>query len=431
MTSTEHPLPPSFRRLLLAWFAGQCADGMRFAALPLLTLTTDASPTAVAAVAAATSLPWLLIALPAGILVDRVNPALAIAGANIARAVVVGLLVTATLSGFVSIPLLAVAGFALTTAETFADSGAQTLLVRIVPPDSLDRANSRFVSSENVGLDLLGPLVAGGLFAVSRWLPFAVGGAIFVLAAVVMVTLIGSGPPVPRRPAPSGPTSGPNRSTVSGAFRIIFGDPVLRSLVITVSVLAASAGAMEGVLVLYATGPLALPQSLFPTLLAGYSVGLLISAGFVPRMAVRVRPGTLMLFAVGVVGGTLLLLGAVPHRIVAWVAFAVMGAAGGLWNILSASRRQRRTPEYAMAAVSSAFRTVSWGAVPIGAALGGLVADRWGVPFTFVLAGGCVLAIGVVMARRLLATEPALTSERRPDAPSDEESRPARAPGDR
>ncbi|WP_157695623.1 MFS transporter [Nakamurella panacisegetis] len=399
-------MPASFRRLVIAWFAGQCAEGMRFAALPLLTLTTDASPTSVAAVAAAASLPWLLVALPAGILVDRISPAWAIAGANLARAIVVGLLVVAILGGFVSIPLLAVAGFALTTAETFADSGAQTLLVRIVPLNALERANSRFVSSENVGLDLLGPLAAGVLFVMNPWVPFAIGGVIFVVAAGVVASLSGSRPTDRPEPDRTGSEPGPARSTISGAFRIIFGNRMLRSLVITVTVLAASAGAMEGVLVLYATQSIGLSKSLYPTLLAGYSVGLLISAGFVPRLAARYRSGSLMLVAVGVVGGALVLLGVLPHQIVAWVAFATMGAAGGLWNILSASRRQRGTPPHATAAVSSAFRTVSWGAVPIGAAVGGLVADRWGVPATFVLAGVGALLIGAIMARNLLVSEP-------------------------
>ena len=115
---TGDGLPTGFWRLLTAWFAGQSADGMRFAALPLLTVITDHSPAAVAAVAAAASLPWLLVALPAGILVDRLNPARVTAAVNLARAAVAILLVLAVLADALSIPLLALPGFALTTAET-------------------------------------------------------------------------------------------------------------------------------------------------------------------------------------------------------------------------------------------------------------------------------------------------------------------------
>ena len=54
---------------------------------------------------------------------------------------------------------------------------------------------------------------------------------------------------------------------VRGAFGAVFADPVLRSLVITVAILAAAVAAVEGVLVIYATGPLGLKAALFPTLL--------------------------------------------------------------------------------------------------------------------------------------------------------------------
>ena len=58
-----------------------------------------------------------------------------------------------------------------------------------------------------------------------------------------------------------------------------------------------------------------------------------------------------------------------------------MGLAGGTWNVLSATRRQRRTPHAMIGRVSSAFRVVAWGVIPIGAALGGLVGERWGVTY--------------------------------------------------
>ncbi len=109
-----------------------------------------------------------------------------------------------------------------------------------------------------------------------------------------------------------------------------------------------------------------------------------------------------MLGVIGVAAITLMVLGAFPHRSVAWLCFVVMGAAFGFWNILSATRRQRRTPKQITAAVSSAFRTIAWGAVPLGAALGGLGAQHWGVARVFLVAGVVVLALGVIMARPFL-----------------------------
>ena len=414
----EVPLPAGFVRLLLSWFAVQSADGMRFAALPLLAYFTDRSPVAVAGVAAATSLPWLLIALPAGLIVDRLDPATVMAWANLARAVAAIAVAVAIWADLVSIVLLGAIGFGLTAAETFTDSAAQSLLVQMVPTEQLERANARFVSSENIGFDLIGPLSAGALFTLAKWAPFLVSALAFAVAATVIITLggarctpgPGSGRPdvavdtadIPSVDGSGRPGRQQARTSIGGAFAAVFSDPVLRPLVITVAVLAATVAAVEGVLVIYATGPLGLPSALFPTLLASYSVGLLGSAPLLPRVVDRFGSGMVMLSVICVAAITLMMLGAFPQRELAWACFLVMGAAFGFWNILSATRRQRRTPRGTTAAVSSAFRTIAWGAVPLGAALGGAGAERWGVARVFFVAGVVVLMLAVVMGRQLL-----------------------------
>jgi MFS family permease len=403
-------LPARFRRLLIAWSASLTADGMRFAAVPLLALATNPTAAGVSAVAAAMSLPWLLVALPAGALIDRIDPARVIAAANLARALSSVVLVVAIMVGSVTIPLLCIVGFALTAAETFADTAAQSLLVRIVPSGQLERANARFVSSENVALDLVGPLAAGGLFVLAQWLPFALSAVMFAGTAAAMVTLTGhraeseaasrnlagaeSGDATERRPG---------RSLAEG-FRIIFGDRVLRTLVITVAVMVAALGAMEAVLVLYSANTLRLSPALYPTLLACYSVGLLISTGLVGRLTKRFRSGPLMMIALSGIGATLIILGLVQNLIVAWLSFAVMGASGGVWNVLSATLRQRRTPLRTLARVSSTFRALTWGALPVGATLGGIGGENSSVGTVFVVAGAGVLLMGCIVTRSFLRT---------------------------
>ena len=402
-TGSEPPhsdLPALFHRLVWAWAASLTADGMRFAAVPLLAFATDRSPAAVSAVAAAMALPWLLVSLPAGAVVDRLDPARVIAAANVARALTSVALVAGILAGRVSIPLLCVVGFVLTAAETFADSAAQSLLVRIVPEESLERANARFVSSENVGLDLVGPLLSGALFRWHHWLPFAGSGIIFLVTAGAVLSLTGhredGGEP---DGVPGGVVA---RASFADGFRVIFSDTGLRSLVVTVAVMVAAIAAMEAVLVVYSATTLHLSEALYPTLLASYSVGLLASTAVVGRLARRFSAGSLMLVAIAGFGGTLVLLGTTAVPVVAWASFALMGASGGVWNVLSATRRQRRTPPSMVARVSSTFRALTWGALPIGAALGGVAGEQWGVPAVFVVAGGVVLVLGVLMSRSLL-----------------------------
>ena len=67
-------LPAPFNRLVSAWAGSLTGDGLRVIALPLLAVSVNSSAAAVAAVAVASTLPWLLVAIPAGALVDRLDP---------------------------------------------------------------------------------------------------------------------------------------------------------------------------------------------------------------------------------------------------------------------------------------------------------------------------------------------------------------------
>src|SRR6478752_10454456 len=87
MTAPGVVLPAPFRRLLVAWAGSLTGDGLRVVALPLLAVSLDPSASSVAAVAVASTLPWLLVAIPAGALVDRLDPARVMAAAHVVRAV--------------------------------------------------------------------------------------------------------------------------------------------------------------------------------------------------------------------------------------------------------------------------------------------------------------------------------------------------------
>ncbi|HYN74123.1 MAG TPA: MFS transporter [Nakamurella sp.] len=411
-TDPAPALPRQFRQLVVAWAGSLTGDGLRVVALPLLAVSIDPSPAAVAMVAAAATLPWLVVAIPAGALVDRLNPAIAMATAHLARVLLSLAVVAAVLTDTASIALLCVVGFALTSAETFADGSAQTLLLRIVPPEHLERANARFVTVETLALDLAGPLAGGVLFAVAPWLPFAASAGCFVLAAARVIGIRSQRPAAPgvrvggttQRSAQA--TDGGVWGQVRAGLTRLFSDPVLRMLAITVAVMATANAAADAVLVIYGTQTLQMSDALYPTLLVAYSLGTLVAAALVGRLIARLRGGQAMMFALFGISAAMLLLGLVPVVGVAWLAFAVMGLAGGTWNVLSATRRQRRTPHDMIARVSSAFRVVAWGVIPIGATLGGLVGERWGVTTVFTAAGVVIALLGAVVMRSFLTVEP-------------------------
>ncbi|WP_322097726.1 MFS transporter [Nakamurella alba] len=438
-TAPPAALPGDFLRLLLAWFSSLTGDGLRMVALPLLAAWVSPTPGAVAAVAAFTSLPWLLVAVPAGALVDRMSAVVAIRVAHVVRALCTLGLVVAVETGWYGIPVLCAFGFVLTAAETFADGAAQTMIVRIVPQAQLEKANTRFAVVETVALDLVGPLVAGVTFVVAGWIPFALSAAAFAVAAVVvgriragrttaedrvlsslqraaaLPTAVPTAPPtdpptnlptdlpvgLPTGPRHrrAAPVRGPLTGEIREGLRRLFADPVLRTLVITVAVLAAAVAAQDGVLVLYATEDLGLSPELYPTLLVAMSVGILVTAPFVGRWADRFGQGPLMVTAIVATGSGIVLMGLLPHPVTGWACYLLIGASGVTWNVLSATRRQRRTPVEMAARVSSAFRVVAFGAAPVGNVLGGVIGHLWGVQAVFLVAGGAMLVTAACAGR--------------------------------
>lgn len=402
-----------FRRLVVSWTGSLTGDGIRVVALPLLTVAVDPSPGTVGLVAAFTALPWLLIAVPAGLFVDRHNARTVLVIAHLLRALVTLGVVGAIVGGVVAgdgdpaagITVLCAVGFAITAIETVGDAATQTLLLRVVSRTDLERANARFVTVETLALDLAGPLSAGVLFVVAPWLPFLASATAFLIAAAAALRL----PAERGRPDP-GPAGHPLTELRAGLTRLVR-DRVLRTLVVTVAVLALANAAVDAVLVLYSTQTLEMSEQFYPTLLAAYSVGTLVAAALVGRILRRLRGGQVMVLAVAGLAAAMLLLGLWPTVGVALSAYALMGLAGGTWNVLSATRRQRRTPHAMIGRVSSAFRVVAWGVLPLGAGLGGTVGEHFGVPMVFVLAGCVTGVLGLIVGRSFWTVEPQSPAE--------------------
>jgi MFS family permease len=389
--------------LILAGFTSLTGDGIRVAALPLFTAVSTRSPLAVSAVATAEVLPWLLIALPAGTLVDRLSPRRVVLVAHSVRAVVVGGLAVAVFTHHAGIPVLIGAAFLVTAGETFADSAYQSLLVELAGRDHLDRANSWYVSAETLGLDLGGPLLAAALFVWSPGACFALNTVTFAASAVCVALL----PDVAVRPAIPQPRNGDavalRRQLAEGA-RFLLRDRALRTLVLAVVVAALAASAANAIISLYAIQTLAIRVALVPTLWAVQAVGTLIAAALVPRLATRFGEGRVMVGALSLLGVAFLVVGAIPVAGAVWTAYLLVGAGAGGWNVLSATRRQRLTPRRLMGRVTSAYRMLAWGLMPLGAALAGPLANGTSLATVFVVVGGVVTVAAVTLARPLIRT---------------------------
>ncbi len=393
----------SFRRLNWAWGISLFGDGVRMVALPLVAALLTGSPLAVSAVAAAELIPWLLLSLFSGALVDRWESRTVLVLAHLARALLTGVLVAALLTDRASVLVLSVLAFLLTLAETFADAASQVLLVAVAGADDLLPANARIRTVESLTLNLAGPLAGGALVALQPALAFAVDGATFLLAAGLVVSLPRStGPPVVGG-APNRVSAASLLGSVREGLQTLLAVPGLRLLVSITGWTALATGAVNAIGTLYALQVLGLPVAFVPVIFVLEALGLLLGSRVVQRAVARRGEGPVMAGALLLVGGAYLVIGLVPRVLVVLVCYVVSGFGFALWNVLASARRQRLTPEGLLGRVSNASRAISWGAMPLGAIAGGVLASATSLPQVYIVGGAVVLLVALLARRALLA----------------------------
>lgn len=365
-------------------------DGIRMAALPLLAASLTDDAFAVAAVGAATALPWLITGLAAGSLADHRSARTLLVAADIGRIVVLLGLVAALLTDTATLPLIAIAAFALGVAETIRDTAAQTVVPRLVPAELLERANGRLVAGEVAGNEFAGPLVGAMLFAAGVALPFATNSATLVVAVLLVLSLPSSLLTATARDADSLAVSDGVRAGLSWLAR----ERVLRGLLGAAALVALADAAWFAVFVLYVDVRLGAGALGFGAFLAVGAVGGLTGALVADRLIGRSRHRAVLMASITVTAVTPALLLAAPTTWAAIVVVVTTSGGFGVLNVAAVSVRQRLTPSGLLGRVSAAWRTIVFGAGAVGALSGGAIASWQGLQAPFALSA----ILGVVAA---------------------------------
>ena len=403
-------LPAAYWKLWLASAGSNLADGIFWIALPLLAITLTDSPALVAGVTVASRLPWLLFALVAGALADRLDRRRTMVVVDLFRAGLLGALAAAAFAGLASLPMLYVVAFALGVAETLFDTSAQSIMPNIVEGDRLSRANGRLYAVELTMNQFVGPPLGGFLAATGVALAFGTGAAAYLLAAVSLFTIAGA-----FRPVREGPPTRIHQEIAEG-LRYLFGHPLLRVLAIMVGVGNLASSAVFSVLVLYAVspGPLGLNEVGFGLLMTAGAIGSLFGTFLVEPLERRL--GRANLLAVSMVAFTLPILtpGLTTNVAIVAGAMVIGGLIGIAWNVVTVSLRQRIVPDRLLGRLNASYRLLAWGTMPIGAALGGLVGETLGLRAVFLIFGASQL---LLLLGRLVVTDDAIRAAELPPSP--------------
>ena len=378
-------------------------------ALPLLAVTLTKSPGLVAGVALAQRLPWLLVALPAGALADRLDRRRTMVRVEVLRVVVMGVLAIVVALDVATIPVLYIAGLVLGVGETLFDTAAQSILPSLVDRQQLSAANGRLQAAELTMNQFVGPPLGGLLAAAALTAAFAASSGAYLAAALCLAAIAGTfraaGVESAGQPAKS------MRADIAEGLRFVWRNPLLRALGLMLGLtnLAFSAHAAIFVLFAVAPGPMRLSRAGYGLLLASSAVGG-VGASWVVAWLERVVGRARCLFGAIAVFGASLAVPAVTAGVVANAAAFVTASFGSVvWNVITVSLRQRITPDHLLGRMNSAYRLLGWGTMPIGAALGGGVGEVLGLRATFLVAAllhvPLLLGFLVVTDRRIAEAE--------------------------
>ncbi|SER44820.1 Predicted arabinose efflux permease, MFS family [Actinokineospora terrae] len=408
----------------LTWLLGSSAlsnlgDGIGKVAFPLLGASLTRDPVLIAGLSATAFLPWLLFALVSGALVDRVDRRKAMLLANTSRAVIVGALAVLVLFDATTIWLLYAMALLIGTVETIADSAAQALIPAVVPRSGLESANGKLQSAEIVGQTFLGGPLGGVTFAAFAALPFVLNSAGFAIAAIFLLAIRGSYRPKVEGPAPK------LRVQLAEGLGWVRSRPLMVQLVAFAAALALTSELAQALLVLYALEDLGLTSAAFGVFALVGGAGGLVGAAVAPRLTRVLSRRAVLTSAVAGCAVAFGVMGLVYEPVSAALLFGVFAASVVTVNVIIGALRHALIPEHLFGRVLGVWRTAVWGAIPIGALLGGVLAAWLNTRAVFFISGALQLglagALWAVMAKFEAeidsldtAGEPALSGESAP-----------------
>jgi len=364
---------PAFNRIWASSIVSNLADGVMIAAVPLLAISLTDSPVLIAAIGAMVMLPWLLFAIPIGVMVDRVDRRYILAGANATRSFVVGLLALLIAFDLVTIFWLLAAAFIIGVCEVAADTTAQSLIPQILEAKDFEKGNSRLQISETIIQGFIGAPISGFIYALAIYLPFFINSLGFAISALFALSI----PIKYLQDVRKEDEEKIERHFVADmkfGISYLFSQKILRRLVVTTATIGFCYSMGTATIVLFIIKELNLPEQYFGIILAIEGIGAFIGALVASRMSSKFGRSEVM--TVAVFGTAMLLLQGFSPNIYVFVALGtVTGFVISQWNILLMATYQTIIPNELYGRIHGTRRTLVWGTMPIGSLLGGVLAS--------------------------------------------------------
>lgn len=359
------------RNFLILW-SGQAVSalGSRISriAFPLLVLAITRSPAAAGLAGFANGVPFVLVGLLAGGMVDRVDRKRIMVLCDAGRCIALASIAVALWLGSLTLVQILVVAFVEGSLAIFFSVAETSALPQIVTNRQVSFALAQNEARAQAA-SLIGQPLGGLLFGIGMALPFVADSVSY--AASVVSLLFVRARFQQERTEPRGRILKELAEGVAWLWR----QPLLRAMVLVV---AAGNILVPGVslTVIVLAKREGAPSSLIGLIFGVVGVGALIGAILTPLIQRRFSPTTILIAANWVWAALTPLLILAPHPLVLGVIFGLMWILLPAWDVVIDAYILRVTPDRLRGRINSLGLLVAWGALPLGSILSGVM-NQW------------------------------------------------------
>ena len=371
---------PNFLKYWGAVITSQFGSGITWLAMPIIgAVLLEATAVQMGILSAAGTLPYLLFGLLAGAWIDRLRKRPILIAADVGRALLLLTIPVTAVIGTITFPQLIIVTFLTGMLTLFADVSASAYLPSLISRKNLVEGYSKLSATESL-IEVSGPGVAATLVEF-----FSAPVAIFIDAMTFVISAVLLGSIRAQEPKPEVEHKETSlRKDISKGLNYVRHNKYLRPMVANSVTMQLFGGMVDGILIIYLTRVVDLPATFIGVIFAvGAATGLL-AATLGRRAAKRFGLGRMVLLGTFLIGlgslGRPLSFGT-PFMAGAILLFgqAITGFGNTIYNIGYDSLVPQVTPDDLLGRVNATNLFLAYGALPIGAFIGGLIGEGLGL----------------------------------------------------
>ena len=356
---------------------------------PLLILAITDSPTAAGIAGALRFVPYLVLSLPVGALIDRWDRKRVMVVSDLGRAIAVGSIPAAMALDALTLAHIYIVCFVEGSLFVFFNIAEVAALPRVVPRAQLPEATAYNEAGYGVA-NIVGPSLGTVLYqAFGRAVPFVVDAITYLVSLASLLAMRTEF----KRESP--PAARDLRGEIAAGLRWLWSKPLIRFMAFLTGGINLVNAAMP-LLIIVLAKELGAGDAQIGIIFSIAGVGAIVGSLVGGRIQRRFTFGQVIVATMWLEACGFLLFVAMPGFIWLGVLAALLSFLGPVYNVVQFSYRVALIPDELQGRVNSTFRLLAFGFMPIGAALSGIVIEHYGVQLAIVLFAACLFTLAIL-----------------------------------